>query len=509
MNVLKRSIVISLLTASIAFGVGEKFEPTSKEQLDKFYSTPERSITVDVNQGQTLHTVPKGFLGINMSYFVTTDDMWQKFSMANKLKYSGIGSLRYPGGEETSFFHWEHPGVNGYEDLWAPKEQHGTSHGRGKFQVAYCPPEDWATNEDFMSLDDFMQECIKIGAEPILGLNLSSGKKYNRSEEGREEALRMMRYCKNKGFKVKYWFLDNEPWNGEANYRFKGDEYLDEIVYYGKEIKKEFPEAKLIINPTGDGGYKNRGFLEKVVRKTGDYIDYIDFHWYWGWGVNSFEAWLKDTPMTTISKWNRNAIPYGQAIKKVKKICADLGYPEIGVVVLEWNLGPSDHSQAFKQSAIAIMQGEILLEYMLADVHLTCLWPFLWQSSRDVWSEQDFFPSIITQDEPYNPTLSLDMYRLLSPLQTSTLVTAASPQKDTVVVSAKTTKGEMLVYVINKNVLRRRVTVNFEQEIPQKATAEMIGLKHQLCLPEEIDKVEKNMIQFYAEPYSLTAIKLQ
>ena len=81
--------------ASLTYAEGEKFEPTVKERLDKFYSTPERSVTVTVYESKKLHTVPNGFLGINLSYFNTTDEIWEKYDLLSKLKKSGIGSLRY------------------------------------------------------------------------------------------------------------------------------------------------------------------------------------------------------------------------------------------------------------------------------------------------------------------------------------------------------------------------------------------------------------------------------
>ena len=186
-------VVVLLLTTSFAFAEGEKFEPTSKEQLDKFYSTPERSVTVTIHEDQKLHSVGNGFLGMDISFFNVTDEIWKKYNILEKLKTARVGSLRYPGGMETSFFHWEHPGVNGYEDLWDPnKKQHGTSPGRGRFQATWVPPDKWSTNKNFMDFDEFMRACTALKAEPIVGLNLTSGVKHNRHKEGLEEAQRWL-----------------------------------------------------------------------------------------------------------------------------------------------------------------------------------------------------------------------------------------------------------------------------------------------------------------------------
>ena len=145
-------IIISVFAiVSFVYAGTEESGLSTQKTLNRLYSDPERSVTVTIHESKKLHTVPNGFLGINLSYFNITDEIWQKYDLLVKLKKAGIKALRYPGGEETSFFHWEHPGVNGYEDIWDPKDQHGVALKRGRFQATWVPPERWDTNEDFMS----------------------------------------------------------------------------------------------------------------------------------------------------------------------------------------------------------------------------------------------------------------------------------------------------------------------------------------------------------------------
>jgi hypothetical protein len=502
--------VVLLVTSSLVFAEGEKFEPTSKEQLDKFYSTPERSATVKIHEGQKLHSIENGFLGMNLSYFNTTDEIWKKYNFTEKLKTAGVSSLRYPGGAETSFFHWEHPGVNGYEDLWEPNEKHGISPGRGRFQVTWVPPDKWSTNETFMNFDEFMQVCIALKAEPIVGINLSSGIKYNRRKEAIDEALRWLRYCKQKDYKVTYWFLDNEPWNREAAYTFKDMEYAEEICAYGAALKAEFPNIKLIANPTSSSSYNYWDWLEKFVAKTRDVVDFIDVHWYWAWGKASFDYWLKNTPLQTGDKWKKEEWdrPYAEDIRLIRETCKKAGAPNMGFVILEWNVAPSNWSQTFNQSLIAVIQAELLMEFLKADVRLTCLWPLLWQSSRDVWSEQDFFPSIITQEPPFQATLTSDMFRMFSSVKGKSVIASESSNKDLPVVAAGDEAGHRVLFIINKNPLRRKVTVNLDEKAG-KVSAEMIGLKHQVCRQQEVNIENEKGLVFYAEPFSFTAIRVE
>jgi len=497
--------------ASVVYAEGEEFEPTSKEQLDKFYSTPERSVTVTVYESKKLHTVPNGFLGINLSYFNITDEIWQKYDLLSKLKQAGIKSLRYPGGEETSFFHWEHPGVNGYEDIWDPEEKHGTALKRGRFQATWVAPEKWSTNENFMNFDEFMQVCKALGAEPIVGINLTSARRHNRIKDGIEDALRWLRYCRQKNYKVTYWFLDNETWNWESPYVFKDTEYAEDVIAYGTAIKKEFPDIKLIVNPTSNKGYNYREGFERFISKTASVIDYIDVHWYWAWGQGSFDNWIKQIPLDTGDKWKEREIsrPFEEDIALIKESIKRAGAPNVGLVVLEWNIAPSNWSQTFNQSLIAIIQAELLMEFARSDVRITCLWPLIWRTSRGVWSEQDFFPSIVTQDPPFKQTLSLDMFRLFSPIQGKTLLATEISNKDLRVLAAEDKVGKKHLMFISKNALRRKVTINFEKEIHGRVVGEMIGLKHQVVRPQSIDKVQGSQVSFYAEPYSLTVINVQ
>jgi hypothetical protein len=362
-----------------------------------------------------------------------------------------------------------------------------------------------------MNFDEFMQACKELGAEPIVGINLTSGRKHSRIKDGIEEALRWLRYCKEKGYKVTYWFLDNETWNWESPYIFKETEYIEDVIAYGTAIKKEFPNVKLIANPTSNKSYNYRKGLEEFVSKTAAVIDYIDVHWYWRWGQASFDLWTKQTPLDTGDKWKEPEIsrPFGEDIALIKESCKKAGAPHVGLVVLEWNIGPSDWSQTFNQSLIAVIQAELLMEFATGDVHLTCLWPLIWRTSRDVWSEQDFFPSIVTQDPPFEQTLSLDMFRLFSPVQGKTILASESSNKDLRVLAAEDERGQKQLMFISKNALRRKITINFDKEISGKVSAEMIGLKHQVVRPQLIDSVEGNRITFYAEPYSFTAIDIQ
>jgi len=507
------TLLLTAVSTAVAddFEHPEGFKPSA--DLNAFYAAPERQASVTIRTNK-LHKVSPHFLGINTSYFNDTDDVWTTYQIPEKLKKAGVGALRYPGGEEASFFHWEHPGVNGYEDLWGDPKQHGFSPNRGPFQTTWVDPAKWATNEGFMSFDEFMAHCKTIGAEPVVGLNLSSGGKHDRQDEGVEEALRWMRYCKEKGYKVTYWFLDNEPWNFEAAYQMYVKPYAAECVRYGKAIKAEFPDAKLIANPFSSETYNSWKDVDYFVKTAGDYVDYIDIHFYWEWGRSSFARWQQTTPLETGDKWKHENIirTYQQDFTMLRSAFTKAGHPEMGIMVLEWNIAPSDDSLVFSQAASALIHSELIMEFMQADIHIACLWPLLWRTSRDVWAEQDPFPSVITQDAPYNETLTQDLFRMVSPLQGMQLQQVdASPSTNLVALAAYANDGKTRkILALNKSPLRRKLTLANESSWPKSsARLETITIRNQVALVRDLGPVSGTSLELFVEPFSFNVITIE
>lgn len=502
------SLGLVLLALPAALAEGEEFEAITPAQVDEFYSRENRRVMVDVSTADVLHDISSAFLGVDLSYFNATDEIWEGHGFNEKLRRAGVGSLRYPGGHETGFFHWEHPGVNGYEDRWAPKEQHGYAPYRGPFQTTWVHPDEWDTNESFMDFDQFMEACHAIGAEPVVGINLSSGRKYDRYQEGIDMALRWLRYCEEQGYDVKYWFLECEPWHKENNYTFTDEEYIEDTLAYGRALKAEFPDIKLITNPLGGRNFVNTEWLAWIIGETKEVVDYIDIHWYWAWHEGSFDHWLEHTPIGFHHYGPRHQMGYAEGVEMIREAAREAGAPDMGVMVLEWNIAPSNHTQTFRQSLTAVIHGEILMEYMRADVEITNLWTLLWSSRREVWSEQDYFPGIVTLDPPYEPTLSLDLFRLLSPVQGAKYLQASADRDDMIV--ASTLDDDVLqLYNLNKNVLRRRVTVNLDRDVASVEHAEYIALKHHVTLEPEVELLDSRTIRFFTEPFSFNAMTLK
>lgn len=225
-------------------------------------------------------TVSDRLLGFNIVYAKNPDSLWRSGVLEKAIRDVRPGFLRYPGGTVNTYFHWEHPTGNGWEDLWDP--QYDTARNR--------PPE------EFMDIDEYMALVRRTGAEPLLGINVNSGFRWNRVEEGVQEALRLMKYCRDKGFKVKYWFMGNEPYMHDCNGGAVTPARYGEMINAFVPRMKEFdPDIKIIANWHATFRKHGRQY-DELFAVAGRNIDIIDVHWYCMWGTASWNEWLAKRP---------------------------------------------------------------------------------------------------------------------------------------------------------------------------------------------------------------------
>ena len=101
------------------------------------------------------------------------------------------------------------------------------------------------------------------------------------------------------------------------------------------------------------------------------------------------------------------------------------------------------------------------------------------------------------------------MFRLVSPIQGKRLVESESDHDNLRTLVVEGPSGQKHLLIINKNVLRRKINIQFETHVTGVISAEMIALKNQVCLPTEVYHKDQKQIYFYAEPYSFTAIAIK
>lgn len=179
--------------------------------------------------------------------------------------------LRYPGGNFVSNYHWE--------DGIGPKE------GRRRvFEYA------WLTEEsNQLGTADFIALCRKVGAEPLICVNMGSGTP--------EEAMHWVEYCNGTGdtyyanlrrshgyeepFNVKYWGIGNEMYGNWQMQNLSAEDYAKHAFQFCKAIKWVDPTVKLIACGLQDSADWNH----TVMKAIGPMVDYLSAHHYaidWG-----------------------------------------------------------------------------------------------------------------------------------------------------------------------------------------------------------------------------------
>ncbi len=356
-------------------------------------------LQIKVDADNTKGVISRMLTGVNMSYYFDRDLIWSDGKIAGYLKEANVGLMRYPGGVETSRFHWEKPEVDWYMDGWD-----------------VFVSKDFSGGDAYMSTDDFIRQCRAVGAEPLIGVNIQSGIRFDRIDDSIAEAARWVKYCKDKNYNVKYWYLDNEPYFGSNVDAMTIEEYVGYIKKFVPAMKAVDPNIKtvadwhsLLSNPECWKEY------EYMISEANEYIDIIDVHLYWAWGYCTWDLWLKDNPMK-VRNWcgdcpdQRYIGPsIAEEIRSFYERIQQMGV-DIKLASLEWNIAPNRNTE-FSRYQHALMQAEMLMQFIEGGLHMACMWPLTWNRG-DLGGD---FRAILDQQRR-EPTPSHKVFKLFSNL---------------------------------------------------------------------------------------------
>ena len=277
----------------------------------------ESQYALSINPGNKASVSPL-LMGFNVIYPHEKDSIWQDGKIASCLKEVGVGFIRYPGGTVCSYYHWNALTGVGWADSWDPMN-----------------PVEPKSGSEFMDIDEYMALVRKTGATPLVGINVSSGWRWDRLQDGLDEAIALMKYCREADFEVIYWYLDNEPYQHDSNGGTKTPEVYAELINAYAPVMKAFdPDIKIVVN--WNSGFKNkRNEYDRLLRLAGKNIDVIDVHWYWSWSNTSWEKWFEKTPLV---QWT--GYTYDSEISYFRQLVDEAGYPDIKLASFEWNTGP-------------------------------------------------------------------------------------------------------------------------------------------------------------------------
>lgn len=429
--------------------------------------------------------------GFNMSFYHDTDQLWADGKIINALKDVRAGMLRFPGGNETSFYHWEYPGSPGYLDVFNPEH---------KEQIeATIKIEDTKSKETSnMDTDEFIAVCRQIGAEPLLGINILSGIQNKREQESLDEAVRWVQYCKDKGYNVKYWYLDNEVNSPGAYGRpLYAKDYAGYIERYSKALKAVDPDIKLVANLL----HSDVEDKKELISRAGKYFDILDLHFYYGWDVAEWNKWIAQRPMIDMDV----NMSYTNVINNLGSYIKSSENPNIELACLEWNIAPtkagilSDYQQA-------LMQTEMFQQFLQSDLKMACVWPLIWSVDKGT------FPSILTQDE-HSPTPLYQILKLYSEVLGNKQVFGISSDMR-IVPQCITGDKNSWVCAINKSKYEIPVKIemkggrNYSNAKVNIVSAEDIN-DNQCKVSEQEVSIKGNIISFTVPAFSFFRVDLQ
>ena len=196
-----------------------------------------------------------------------SDENGFRKDVLQKVQDLNLPILRFPGGTVVKIYHWQ--------DGIGPKA------GRPKRKNLI-----WGgINDNHFGTAEFVEYCRKIGAEPFLVVNMSTGTP--------EEASNWVEYCNGTGdtywanqrrshgyekpFNVKYWGIGNEEYAvTDAGKHQNVEKYIEDTWQYVKLMKLQDNSLKLTLV----GNSTDLAWSKKVIDEMHSVCDYLAIHLY-------------------------------------------------------------------------------------------------------------------------------------------------------------------------------------------------------------------------------------
>jgi alpha-L-arabinofuranosidase len=391
----------------------------------------ETEYTVRLNESEK-SPISTTLMGFNLVYAHETDAIWSGGKLTGYLNDISASVFRYPAGTVTTFYHWNALTGEGWKDSWDPLN-----------------PVIPKASTAFMDVDEFMTVIRNTNAMPLVGINMSSGRRWNRNQDGINEALALMQYLKDSDFPVVYYYLDNEPYMDDSNGGAKTiEEYAALVNMYADEMRKLDPGIKIIVN--WRQAFKNRrSEYQKLFQIAGHNINVVDVHWYWNYSNSNMSEWLAKTPMVL---WTGDT--YFQEIEYFRQMTREFGNPDTELATLEWNTGAITSTQLTPHQC-ALVHSEMLLTYMSGGLDIATFWPLQWPNTNI---------TLRTFYNRYNstPQPNYNTFKFIGKLQGSKLIKTEliKSHPHMVIVAAHNEDEDVLrICILNKNATAVRVNI--------------------------------------------------
>jgi len=236
--------------------------------------------------------------------------------------------VRWPGGGFASFYRWKY-GI-------------GPQSGR-RVMPAYL----WNDLDvNAFGTDEFVDFCRRVGAEPVIVINVGSTEDPACRGDYLREALEWLEYCNGPAdsrwgrvrasnghpapYHVKYWEIDNEKsgW---------GESYVPLVKEFSAALRRADPAIKIIVNgslgiikPEG-----NSGFNKMMVDACSTDMDFLSIHWY-----------------EDAHRFAEGPADFERFVDEKIKLIEDSANPGIKIFWSEWNGGNTEWRSALYTGGI-------------------------------------------------------------------------------------------------------------------------------------------------------------
>ena len=230
--------------------------------------------------------------------------------------YTAIDSLkppviRWPGGYFAELYRW--------------KDGIGPQHERRSY-----PIEAWNDRDvNSYGTDEFMTMCEKLGAEPIIVINIGHRYHVTPQQEYIDEAQHWVEYCNGdtsttwgavrranghpEPYNVKLWEISNEIWlTRNVNV------YIDYLKVFVPALKAIDPDIKIIA--CGSGSF-DQNWNIAVLNECAHLIDYISTHHY-----------------EDAANYRSGVIQYNNFLVTLSNLIRNSSNPDIKIYMSEWNV---------------------------------------------------------------------------------------------------------------------------------------------------------------------------
>lgn len=222
--------------------------------------------------------------------------------------------IRWPGGCFAEWYRW--------------KDGIGPQHKRIKYPISIWDDQDVSS----FGTDEFIDFCRKVGAEPLIVINIGSHDSISERAEYIQEACDWIEYCNGPAtskwgrvraanghpepYNVKYWEIDNETW-------FMGvRRYCQAVRDFVPPMKKTDPSIKIAV--CGSGGF-GLDWSRRVIEAVAELTDYLSIHHY-------------ENP----NKFAEGPVNYERFIQQTGKLIAESVNPKVKIYCSEWNAQSTD-----------------------------------------------------------------------------------------------------------------------------------------------------------------------